>query len=191
MLTKFITLGAILAATSMFAGCETKPTDIQPSTNSLVVGDRGIQARDVKEMTDLMVRSITAKVAAVNAANPYKITVTVYPPTAKDGKDYGLLTSSLMVNLARSNNPNVAFVENRSNLTAVQARELGTTEDPNRAPGTSDRLLPQYLLTGEVQTMPNQSTTYFLISFKLVRIMPGASAGEIVWLDGYDLLSIN
>jgi hypothetical protein len=176
---------AVAAAMATFGGCQTNP---QPSMDVLHPEGRGIQAKNVREMADLMTRSISAKVAAVNAGNPYKVTVTVYPPKSMDGKDYGILTASLMVNLARTNNPSVAFVENRDKLEAMQTAEFGGASQ-----GTSggDRLLPQYLLTGEVNSIGSGATTYYLLSFKLVRIMPGATAGEVVWTDGYDLQSLN
>jgi hypothetical protein len=184
MIKRSLALCCLAVGLLGMAGCESKPEG------------RKLVGKDIPTMTDMMYRDITARVASVNATNPNKIVVVVYPMISQDGKDWGLLTSRIAMLLNRNANPNIAFVEKRAVTESIQGAELGggggdPHEDANRyppgGPPAPNRLMPTFALHGEVQRAPLSGSTFYLFNFKLTRIAPDGRAGEIVWNNGYEV----
>jgi hypothetical protein len=184
MMKRSLALGCAAIGLLAFAGCESKPEG------------RRLEGKDIPTMTDMMYRDITARVAEINANNPNKITIVVYPMIAKDGRDWGLLTSRIAMLLNRNNNPNIAFVEKRAVTESIQGAELGggnpdPHEDANRYPPNGppppNRLMATFALHGEVERAPLSGSDFYFFNFKLTRIAPDGQAGQIVWNNGYEV----
>lgn len=188
MIKRSALVAAALGSFLAFSGCESKPTpeELQPSLNKLNPHNRGLQAKNVKEMADTMYRSMAAKVAAFNERNPNAITVVVYPVRSKDGRDYGMITKQIAVAFSKANNANVNFTADVDVINAIQAREFGGVNSAG-----ANRLMPHYVLRADLDTLPSHATTTYYFHFFLTKVQPDGTAGLEVWQDAYEFQSMN
>ena len=203
MLRKSVVLASVAAGLMMAAvsGCESTPSEVQPSSSELHGDNRGVQSKNVQEMSEKMASSILQCQAVTQDFSQYKtkLTVTMKPIVSDQGQDLTITVARMRVLLNKFARDRLAFTEDVNKLRRIQDEEFGRppadpTEDASRhdpVPQAPDRLLPGYALHGDVRTLRNNATTYYLFTFRLTRIMPGATGGEIVWEDMYELSSLN
>jgi hypothetical protein len=178
-----------------FAGCEKSRDEMRPDMDRVVSGERGLQSRDLREMTDKMAPDLLQIPEIVQ--NPYRVTVVMKTPKNKFESDP---TRDLTIYVARlkallnssSARDKIAFVEEQQTLRNFQAQELGNRdpfEDASRNPGanTDPRVRPQYVLTGDFYEMNNGRTSYFLCTFHLLDINTGVQ----VWEKPYEVRTLN
>jgi hypothetical protein len=194
-ITHAVTCLALAAALSAgIAGCETTRAQMRPDMDR-VLPERGLQSRDLREMTDRMAPDLLTIPEIVQ--NPYKVTVVMKTPKNKFESDP---TRDLTIYVARlkallnssASRDKIAFVEEQATLRNFQAQELGNRdpfEEASRNPGvnTDPRVRPQYVLTGDFYEMNNGRTSYYLCTFHLLDINTGVQ----VWEKPYEVRTLN
>ncbi len=198
--TGFCRLGLATLAVAMLsvavAGCESTPTkeELRPGTSDLVVGDQGMQSKDLVQMTDKMAPDLL-KIPEI-VQNPNKIVIVMKPITNhledQPGRDLTIYVARLRALLNEHARDRLAFVEEKKTTEALQAAEgAGNTdvfEEGSRGPGQPPtRIIPQYVLTGEFYSKTERATTYYFCEFHLTNL----KTGVIVWNGHYDVRTLN
>jgi len=188
-----VSVAAALAAASL-AGCSSTPTyeQMRPDPSSIVAGDRGLQSKDLIEMTDKMAPDIL-QIPEI-AANPNKVVIVmtgIQNRTSDPMQDMTIYVARLRSLLNQHARDRVAFVENRQTTEALQNQELGNTDPFESGSRTgapaSTRLLPQYALKGVFYQQKNNATSYYLCTFQLTNL----KTGEVVWENSYETRTLN
>jgi hypothetical protein len=175
------------------AGCEKSRDELRPDMDKVMSGDRGPQSRDLREMASRLAPDLLT--CADITRNPYRVTIVMKEMANKTedmpGRDLTIyvakLTSLLNTGVTADR---LLFVEQQATLRNMQAQELGNPDpfgDAGRAPSTDPRILPQFALYGEVRSMVNGRTTYYLFQFHLTNLTTGAQ----VWNGAYDVRTLN
>lgn len=174
-----------------FAGCQPGPNELQPPIGELHPENRGVQAKNITEMSEKMASSIVQAQVVTQDLEKYKtkITIVMKPMVVPDsGQDMTVAVARMRVLLNKYARDRLAFVEEARTLSRLQSEELGGIQ-PGQIP--TNRLLPQYVLKGEIRPLRNYGTSYYLFTFQLTRLLPGAGSGEIVWEDMYEVNTKN
>jgi PBP1b-binding outer membrane lipoprotein LpoB len=182
---KQVAMAAVAAAVAL-AGCGPSKEDLRPDVNAIVVGDRGPQSRDLNEMAAQMAPDLLANpIVKANTPPVYIVMMDMANRMDTDplrNMDIYLakLTSLLNTNVTADR---VQFVERPATLQGLQAQALGAVD-----PATFGlRQRPQYALYGEVYSMNNGATTYYLFTFHLTDVVKGTQ----VWNKSYDVRTLN
>jgi len=189
--------GAALAAgVAGLTGCESTPTksDLRPGNSDLVVGDRGMQSKDLIEMTDKMAPDLL-KIPEISR-NPNKIVIVMKPivnqTEDQPGRDMTIYVARIRSLLNQHARDRLAFVEEKKTTENYQAQEgTGNTdimEEGSRGPGQPPtRIVPQYILKGVFYSKAERATTFYLCTFQLTNM----KSGEIVWENSYEVRTLN
>jgi PBP1b-binding outer membrane lipoprotein LpoB len=187
-----LALGLALAG----VGCEKSRDEMRPNMDRVSGHERGLQSRDLREMTDRMAPDMLTIPEIVQ--NPTKITIVMKPienKTAQPERDLTIFVARLK-NLLNSNasRDRLAFVEDQATLRALQAQELGSGqpgfEDGGRTGpiiNSDPRIVPQYVLWGTFYEMDSGHSSYFLCEFRLTNI----NTGKQVWTHQYEVKTLN
>lgn len=191
------TIAGVIAGSLMlaaFTGCETHPTpaEMRPDISSLQPGDKGLQSKDLVQMSDQMAGSILQAPEIVQ--NPNKITVVttgIDNKTSQPTTDLTIFVKRLEGLLAQSAHDRIAFVERRTVTQGLQQADGGNSdvfeEGSRTGAPKSTRIVAQYALKGEFYDLPRGQTTYYLCQFQLTSI----ATGQIVWQGQYEVRSLN
>ena len=194
-----VRLGAsalLLASLALLPACASGPTmaQEQPDPSALTAGDRGLQSKNIIEMTDRMAPDIIA--SPVVAQNPTAITVVVMDmqnaTASQSGQNFDIVTARLAGLLARHATAHVAFVERKAMTEYMQKTEgAGNTDIFEQGSRTGipapTRQVAQYALYGKVSEMRNNNSSYYLCEFKLTNM----SSGVIVWQNFYETKTLD
>jgi len=188
---------AVLALAAGFvlagAGCEKTRDELRPDMDTVMSGDHGPQSRDLREMASRLAPDLLQCADVVR--NPYRVTIVMKDMANKTedmpGRDMSIyvakLTSLLNTGVTADR---LLFVEQAATLQNMQAQELGNQDpfgDAGRAPTASQRILPQFALYGEVRSMVNGRTTYYLFTFHLTNLTTGGQS----WNNSYEVRTLN
>jgi PBP1b-binding outer membrane lipoprotein LpoB len=186
--------GAAVLTVVALAACASQPSyeQMRPDPSSVVAGDRGLQSKDLIEMTDKMAPDML-KIPEI-AANSNKVIIVmtgITNKTSEPTRDMTIYTARLRSLLNQHARDRLAFVENRQTTEALQNQELGTQDPFEQGSRTGQpantRLLPQYALKGEFYEMRNSATSYYLCTFQLTNLR----TGELVWENSYETRTLN
>jgi len=178
-------------------GCVSE-TGKRADMDAEVRGNAGLQARDLREMTDQMAPDLL-QIPEITR-NPYKVTVVMKPPEnhleAEAGKDLSIYVARLksLLNTSQTRD-RILFVEQNETLRNFQSQELGgRNTDPfetagrtNTPPPVDPRILPQFVLTGKFYEKHGGRASYFFCTFDLLDINTGA----LVWEKSYEVQRLN
>jgi hypothetical protein len=171
--TTTLALAAVLAA----AGCAHTYEQDRPPTDALVEGNTGLQAKDVGSATDHMATDLLA-LPELNASDK-KWTIVlsgVTNNTTDPTFSYAVFSDRLRPILLSKGRGRVALIENKAQYHAVQNQELETpTSGP---PGQPAGVQPDYALSIKIDEMPNQATSYFLVTASLTNLQ----TREVLWI---------
>ncbi len=175
--------GWVLAAglAVMAAGCDTHKG--RPDIDADMPG--GLTAKDLRTMTDQMAPEVL-KIAEVGG-NSNRITIVV--KGVRNGlegqrtRDLDIYVMRLAGLLNQYGRDRVAFIEESRTLRQMQAEELGNPTGT----AVDQKMVPQYFLYGEFNSMRGPKSTYFNCTFKLTN----ATSGVEVWSGMYDTSTWN
>lgn len=176
------------------AGCEKDRAEMRPDMDKISGKERGLQSRDLREMTDKMAPDLLQIPEIV--ANPAKIVIVMKPISNKTsslrGQDLTIYVARLKGLLNSKARDRLAFVEERETLQRLQNQELDGRGDAfedasRRGAQPTQRLQPQYVLWGEFMDIANANSSYYLCTFKLTNIR----TGEEVWTGMYETKTLN
>ena len=173
-----------LAATAALAlgACETtSPPDYGRTTtrpvDQRVSSEQGLASKDLVAATDNMTQSIASMPEFRDA--PYRVQIVmdrVQNRTTMPARDFDVYLARIRANLNQSGTRyNIGFIENRSNLEAVRARE--------GVPQVDYQTKANYTLKGVFYDMPNRGSNYYLLTFQIVDL----NDGQIVWEGSYEV----
>ena len=194
MAGKTAVLALASAMTIAFAGCEKSRDEMRPDMDTVVSGEKGMQSRDLREMTDKMAPDLLTIPEIVQ--NPNKITVVMKPIQnrleSNPTRDLTIYVARLKTLLNSSaSRDRIAFVEDRATLQQLQGEELGNQDvfgeggRPGAAP--NPRIVPQFALWGTFYEQRNTKTSYYLCTFRLTNI----ATGQQVWEGSYEVRTLN
>ena len=194
LLTKNLALLTLTGGVALAgAGCEKSRDEMRPDMDKVESGEHGPQSRDLREMASRLAPDLLQCSDVVR--NPYRVTIVMKDMANKTedmpGRDMNIyvakLTSLLNTGVTADR---LLFVEQQATLRNMQSQELGNPDpfgDAGRVPTQDPRILPQYALYGEVRSMNNGRTTYYLFQFHLTNLTTGAQ----VWNGSYDVRTLN
>jgi hypothetical protein len=197
VMPRFVAAGAVLACLVLgFAGCEQSRDEMRPDLDKVVGGEKGMQSRDLREMTDRMAPDLLTIPEIAN--NPYRAVVVMKSIQNKTenepGRDFDIYIARLKTLLNSSKcRDRIAFTEDRATLQKIQGEELGggqdSFEDSSRGgPAPADpRVKPQYALKGIFYSKHDDKTTYYLCTFQLTDLHNGLQ----VWEGSYEVRTLN
>jgi hypothetical protein len=194
LFTKNLAMVAVAAGMALAgAGCDKSREELQPDVNQVLNGNRKIQSANLNEMASKLAPDLLA--CADVARNPFRVTIVMKGMDNRTedmpGRDLTIYVAKLtsLLNTGATAD-RLMFVENLAKLTAMRQQE-GMSADPfgdaGRVPSTDQRLVPQYYLTGELMSMREGRTTYYLMMFHLTNFQTGAQ----VWNGNYELRTLN
>ncbi|MEI8194982.1 MAG: hypothetical protein WCI73_03640 [Phycisphaerae bacterium] len=183
---------AVVLGTAVLAGCASTPSydQMRPDPSSVVVGDHGLQSKDLIEMSDKMAPSLL-QIPEI-AANPRQVVIVMTGIEnhlrSDPGEDLTIYVARMKGLLNKHARDRLTFVEKRETTQKLQAAEGAGGTDPfgeasrgGGAPPT--RWVPQYALKGVFYDKVNGQTTYYLCTFQLTNI----ATGQQVWEDTYEV----
>jgi len=189
-------LGLALLVGAM-GGCSSTPSEqeVRADPTTLVKGDKGLQSKDLVEMTDKMAPDILA--CKEIARNPYKVVIVttgIENKTNNPGEDLSIYTARIQGLLMQHGTDRVAFVENRATVDKMIAQEGAAPaqdiyEEGSRGamPPPNPRMVASYALNGTFYQKANNVTSYYLCQFKLTDMR----TGMIVWQNQYEVRTLN
>lgn len=192
--TRLLMATLLTASCLSVVACEKDRDEMRPDMDKVVSGERGLQSRDLREMTDRMAPDLLQIPQIVQ--NPTRITVVMKPvknmTETNQGEDMTIFVARLKTNLNKSiTRDRIAFVMEQKDLRQVQGEELGSPdqfEDGSRGGQPADpRVLPQYELTGTIYEKYEGKTSYYLCTFDLNDIHTGVN----VWEGSYETKTLN
>lgn len=195
-LIKSLALGVFCSAVALggLTGCEKDRAEMRPDMDKVSGKERGLQSRDLREMTDRMAPDLLQIPEIVN--NPTKVVVVMKPisnkTTSLRGQDLTIYVARLKALLNGKARDRMAFVEERETLQRLQNQELNGGGDPfedasRRGAQPTQRLQPQYVLWGEFMDLAQSNSSYYLCTFKLTNL----KTGEEVWTGMYEVKTLN
>jgi len=186
-------LGVALALGTL-GGCAQTPADMRGNPSDLTVGDRGLQAKDLVEMTDKLAPDLLQIPEIVRNPNKVVIVMTgIENQTGDPTQNMNIYVARLRTLLNQHARDRLAFVEQRHTTEGLQAAEGPGNTDPFEegsragAPGGSGRLLPQMALKGVFMSLDKANSHYYLCTFQLTSIR----TGEIVWEGRYEVKTLD
>jgi hypothetical protein len=185
-----------LAANALVAlpGCEKSRDEMRPDMDTVMSGEKGLQSRDLREMTDKMAPDLLRIPEIVQ--NPTRVVVVMKPIQNKletnPTRDLTIYVARLKTLLNSSSaRDRMAFVEDQATLRRMQGEEFGNRdpfEDASRNGIPNDpRVKPQYALFGTFYEMRNTRTSYFLCTFRMTDLRTGVQ----VWENSYEVRALN
>ncbi len=200
-IAKLVAICGILSAVAIgLGGCEPTRNDMRPDPDKVTSGEKGLQSRDLREMTNKMAPDLLGIPEIVQ--QPYRAVIVMKDIENKTednpGRNLDIYIARL-VGLLNSTQAHdrIAFVEPLATLQKLQGEELGgganhdPFEDASRGGGAppppDPRIKPQYALHGTFYSMDNGKTTYYLCQFKLTSL----TTGQQVWLGQYEVKTLN
>ncbi len=192
-IAKFVLAAGIVAACVGVAACDKDREEMRPDMDKVVSGERGLQSRDLREMTDRMAPDLL-QIPQISQ-NPNRVTIVMKPvknmTESSQGEDMTIFVARLKALLQQHANDRVAFVMEQKDLRQVQNEELGSPdpmEDAAKGGQAPDqRQLPQYELTGTIYEKWEGKTSYYLCTFDLNDIHTGVN----VWEGHYETKTLN
>ena len=168
--------GAVLAAAVLAAsvGCheDREPPGRRLPTDALVVGNSGVEARDVTAATDLFARDLLAQPALNASTHQWTIVLTdVENKTIDPTMTYNVFDSRLKSLLGQMGQGRVALIENKAKFHNLQNQEL------EGGGGYPAGVQPDYALYITVDQMPNRAADYYFISGTLTDL----HTRQLVW----------
>jgi hypothetical protein len=192
-------IGVAGAVVVGLGGCEPTRNDMRPDMDKVQSGEKGLQARDLREMTNKMAPDLLS--IDEIARSPYRVTVVMKSVENKtddmQGQNLDIYVARLkgLLNSSQSRD-RILFVSDLATLQKLQGEELGggpnrdTFEDSSRtdAPPPQDpRIKPQFVLNGTFYSMNNGKTSYYLCQFRMTSLTTGAE----VWTGQYEVSTLN
>jgi hypothetical protein len=179
---------ALAAAVGLsIGGCEKNRDEMRPDMDT-VMNERGLQSRDLREMTDKLAPDLLQIPEIAN--NPNKVVIVMKPIQNKlesdPGRDLTIYVARLKSLLNSRARDKMAFVEDQATLRRVQGEELGGgNPDPfedasrgNMQMPPDQRVKPQYALWGTFYEQNNGKTSYYLCTFRLTDLKTGVQIWE-------------
>jgi hypothetical protein len=170
-----------LAAIAALAGCASdhKPEDYnrqRPDVTDINTRDRGLQSSEVVEASEKLAAELLA-LPEVNQS-PRRLTVVftnLEDLTRTRQFNYDIFLERLKTEMSYKGRDRIAFVTNKDKYYGTRARELdgvrNERDDRGRGIATpTNRVQPDFALTGKVMDLPNRSTAYYLFTFSLTDI---------------------
>ena len=182
MQTRLVTLlSAAVISMGGLAACETTTPDFGRTTtrpaDQRVSSERGLASKDLVSATDDMTQSIASMPEFRDA--PYRVQIVmdrVQNRTSMPARDFDIYLARIRANLNQSGaRYNIGFVENRSSLEAVRARE--------GAPAIDYQTKADDTLKGVFYDLPNRGSEYYLLTFQIVNLHDG----QIMWEGSYEV----
>ncbi len=199
-ISKLVAICGILGAVAVgLGGCDKDRNEMRPDPDK-VSDEKGLQSRDLREMTNKMAPDLLAIPEIVQ--QPYRAVIVMKDIENKTEDDPGRnlnIYVARLVGLLNSTQAHdrIAFVEQRATLEKLQGEELGgganndPFEDASRGGGAppppDPRVKPQYALWGTFYSMNNGKTSYYLCQFKLTSLTTGLQ----VWTGQYEVKTLN
>lgn len=179
----------LLAMLFLAGGCsQDKPHDYRyqrPPVTDLDPEDRGLQSSEVVEASDLLVQKILALPEVNRASRRLTVVFTSLEDKTRTRQfDYDIFLERLKTNISEHGRDRIAIVSNRDNYYRLRDRELdgtavrrerddvGQGEGRQAGPAPTNRVQPDFALTGKVMDLPNRGTNYYLFTFTLADIRP-------------------
>jgi len=158
-------------------GCGHEQPQRQP-VDSLNPDDSGLQSKDVQDAADKMCRDLLSDPNLNASHNAWTIVVDEMQNKTTDPNNqvnFNIFLQLLKGNLAQKSNGRVQLIENKAEFYNLRNKELetGATGDQFGQGGSksgSQAVSPDYSLTGTAMDLPNRSTNYYQIEFKLVNL---------------------
>jgi peptidoglycan-synthase activator LpoB len=158
-------------------GCHSEQPQRQP-VDSLNPDDTGLQSKDVVDAADKMCRDLLADPNLNASRNAWTIVVDEMQDKTTDPNykvNFNIFLQALKGDLAQKSNGRVQLIENKAEFYNLRNKELetGSTGDQfgqGGSKGSSQAISPDYSLTGTAMDLPNRSTNFYQIEFKLVNL---------------------
>jgi hypothetical protein len=187
-------LGLAALAGLGLAGCASdKPEGYareRPPVEDLHSRDRGLQSSEVVEASDLLVQKILSLPEVNHAQTRLTVVFTgLEDLTTTRQFNYDIFLERLKTNISEQGRDRIAIVSNRDKFYGTRAAELdlprGERDDFGQGDGrargapVSNRIQPDYALTGKVMEIRNRGTSYYHFTFSLADIRTNGGGTEI------------
>jgi hypothetical protein len=167
-----------LTAITALAGCTSdhKPDDYhhqRPDVTDVNSRDRGLQSSEVVEASE----KLTAELLALPDVNQSPRRLTVVFTNLEDLThtrqfNFDIFLERLKTEMSYKGRDRIAFVTNRDKYYNTRSHELDgvRNERDDRGPAPTNRIQPDFALTGKVMELNNRATDYYLFTFSLTDI---------------------
>jgi hypothetical protein len=167
-----------LATITALAGCTSdhKPDDYhhqRPDVTDVDSRDRGLQSSEVVESSE----KLTAELLALPEVNQSPRRLTVVFTNLEDLThtrqfNYDIFLERLKTEMSYKGRDRIAFVTNKDKYYSTRSHELDgvRNERDDRGPAPTNRVQPDFALTGKVMELHNRDTDYYLFTFSLTDI---------------------
>jgi hypothetical protein len=167
---------SLAAATAVAGGCTSdhKPDDYhhqRPDVTEVDSRDRGLQSSEVVEASE----KLTAELLALPEVNqsPRRLTVVftnLDDLTHTRQFNYDIFLERLKTEMSYKGRDRIAFVTNKDKYYNTRSRELDGARNERDGGAPTNRVQPDFALTGKVMELPNRGTDYYLFTFSLTDI---------------------
>lgn len=173
----------VVGLLGLMAGCQTY-ADRRPPLDQLDSRDKGLQSKDLLNVTDQMTADLLSLPALNQSSRQWTIVTTNMENETTKARNYDIFIDRLKTNLSQKSDGRITLIENRSKFNQLRSQELDTPSSGfGQGDGTtpSNRLQPDLALYGRVQDMPNRGTDTFRFEFTLTNLKTGVQ----VWSRDY------
>jgi hypothetical protein len=169
---------SLAAITAIAGGCTSdhKPDDYhhqRPDVTDVDSRDRGLQSSEVVEASE----KLTAELLALPEVNQSPRRLTIVFTNLEDLThtrqfNYDIFLERLKTEMSYKGRDRIAFVTNKDKYYGTRSRELDGVrgERDDRGPAPTNRVQPDFALTGKVMELPNRGTDYYLFTYSLTDI---------------------
>ncbi len=166
------------------AGCKSYANQ-RPPVDQLDSRDKGIQSKDLVNVTDEMTASLLSNIPLNTSQTQWTIVTTNTENDTSKRANYDIFIDRLKTNLFKQSNGRVTLIQNKVKYNQLRSDELDTPTDTfgqtAGGVGPNGRIQPDYALTGKVQDMPNRGTNTFRFEFTLTNL----KNGTLAWTNDY------
>jgi hypothetical protein len=173
----------VVGLLGVMAGCQTY-ADRRPPVDQLDSRDKGLQSKDLLNVTDTMTADLLSLPALNQSQTQWTIVTTNTENETSKAMNYDIFIDRLKTNLSRQSSGRVTLIENKAKFNQLRNKELDQPQDTfGQGDGTSatGRIQPDFALYGKVQDMPNRGTDTYRFEFTLTNLKSGVQ----VWSRDY------
>jgi hypothetical protein len=166
------------------AGCKSYASE-RPPIDQLDSRDKGIQSKDLVDVTDEMTASLLSNIPLNTSRTQWTIVTTNTENDTSKRANYDIFIDRLKTNVFKQSNGRVTLIENKAKYNQLRSEELDTPTDTfgqtGGGVGPNGRIQPDYALNGKVQDMPNRGTNTYRFEFTLTNL----KNGTLAWTNDY------
>jgi hypothetical protein len=166
------------------AGCQSY-SDQRPPIDQLDSRDKGIQSKDLVDVTDEMTASLLSSIPLNTSQTQWTIVTTNVENETSKARNYDIFIDRLKTNLFKQSGGRVTLIENKAKYNQLRSQELDNPTDTfgqtGGGVGPNGRIQPDYDLNGKVQDLPNRGTNTYRFEFTLTNL----KNGTLAWTNDY------